>query len=278
MSNNRITIIGSNGFLGSNLSASLSHTPLDIFSPTRSDLAALKGDLGVVVYTAGFGICSSLSDLTKVVDANINVLSRILNNCSFSKFIYISSTRLYMGLDTSEEESNLCISFSDNRKAFNLSKLIAEELCLSLDNTYVIRPSNIYGPAINSSLFLPTIVRHAILNGHIDMYVPESYEKDYVSVSDVVGVITDLIVKDRPTYQIYNVGSGVNTSALEIANLIQSRLKCTIAWCENSTNDIFPVTNIDRLKEEFLFSPSSVLSDLDSMITDFIAAHRNGMF
>lgn len=274
----KITIIGASGFLGSQINASLNADGFNVFCPLRPDLVSLTGHLGIVVYAAGFGRCSSLEEISAVVDANINVLGRILRECSFSKLIYISSTRVYMGSVSSTELSDVGISSSDQRKAFNLSKLLAEELCLSIDNTYLIRPSNIYGLATDSSLFLPSIVRDAIVRKSIDMYVPKLYEKDYVSVLDVVQVIKKIIIKSRPDHRVYNVGSGENTVALEIANRIQSKLDCTVIWRENDVSDIFPLTDISRIKSEFAFSPSKVMLDLDIMIDDFISAHRNGNF
>ncbi|WP_337242221.1 NAD-dependent epimerase/dehydratase family protein, partial [Proteus faecis] len=77
------------------------------------------------------------------------------------------------------------IHTSDNRRLFNITKLAAEEICLkSNKNITIIRPSNVYGTAINSSLFLPSIVRDAIQKKEINMFVSPEYSKDYISVND----------------------------------------------------------------------------------------------
>lgn len=275
---NKVTVIGASGFLGSQIATSFINDGFNVHCPSRDELPALLGDLGVVVYSAGYGVCSSFDNLSKVIEANVNVLCRILQECSYSKFIYISSTRLYMNSKESNELTNFSISSGDRRKAFNLTKILAEELCISKDNTYLLRPSNIYGDAVNSNLFLPSIVRDAIVNKKINMFVPKTYEKDYVSVKDVVYVIKNIITKECPDYRTYNVGSGKNTSAYEIANRIKNKIDCTIEWIPNDVKDSFPITNINKITDEFMFEPSNVLNDLDSMIDDFILAHENGVF
>ncbi|MFN7073919.1 NAD-dependent epimerase/dehydratase family protein, partial [Proteus mirabilis] len=78
-------------------------------------------------------------------------------------------------------------------KLFNVTKLVAEYLCVkSKKNVIIVRPSNVYGLALNSSLFLPQIIKNAINNHKVDMYVNCDYEKDYVSVNDVVTVMYKL--------------------------------------------------------------------------------------
>ncbi|MCV5223230.1 NAD-dependent epimerase/dehydratase family protein, partial [Escherichia coli] len=84
------------------------------------------------------------------------------------------------------ETDDLLVTAGDNRKLFNLTKLVAEELCIKSErDVTVVRPSNVYGLALNSTLFLPSIIRHAINNGEINMFVAPEYAKDYVSVNDV---------------------------------------------------------------------------------------------
>ncbi|MCC9213027.1 hypothetical protein LOK03_08040 [Escherichia coli] len=65
-----------------------------------------------------------------------------------------------MNENCAKENADLLICHNDNRKLFNLMKLAAEEICrLSKRNVIIVRPSNVYGLALNSKLFLPQIIK-----------------------------------------------------------------------------------------------------------------------
>ena len=104
------------------------------------------------------------------------------------------------------------------------------------------------------------------------------YSKDYVSVVDVAAGMLSLAGAEEPLYKIYNVASGENVSAGQIAESLVSSTNCDIEWIENGNDDYFPVTDIRRIKSEFGFSPSSVLDDIDSMVQSFHSAYERGEF
>jgi nucleoside-diphosphate-sugar epimerase len=273
-----VTIIGATGFLGSHLVTLFSQHGYQVNEPSRKELCSLSGNLGIIIYAAGYGVCKDAAAKEMVVEANITVLSNLLTKCSFSRLIYLSSTRLYMGGSNSTESTNLGVLNTDDRKLFNLSKLIGEELCLAYPNTYVVRPSNIYGVALSSNLFLPSIVRNSISAGRIDMYISPSYSKDYISVDDVCFLIKSLAIKNQPVHRIYNLGSGVNISSKKIADVIQSHTDCDVNWHDSPEDDYFPVTDVSRAKKEFNFEPSNILDDLVVMIQEFKLAKKDGLF
>jgi nucleoside-diphosphate-sugar epimerase len=257
----KVSIVGATGFLGSHLVALFSQLGYQVYQPSRSQLNSLSGDLGIIIYAAGYGVCKDAA-----------------TKCSFNRLIYLSSTRLYMGGSNSTETVNLGVLNTDDRKLFNLTKLIGEELCLAYPNAYVVRPSNIYGVALNSNLFLPSIVRNAISEQCVDMYISPSYSKDYISVDDVCFLIKSLAFKNQPVHRIYNLGSGVNISSKKIADVIQSNTDCDVNWHDSPEDDYFPITDISRVKEEFNFKPRQILDDLVVMIEEFKSAKRNGLF
>lgn len=262
------TIFGSSGFIGSEFIKHLSSTDNSIYTPKKNDLNIYKKPLGTVIYCAGYGDCKS--DPFNVIDANTFLVKEILQSASFDKFVYISSTRVYMNQDISSEDSNLTVSYDDNRKLFNLSKLITEELCLnSKKNCLVIRPSNIYGLALNSKLFLPSIIRNAINNNIIDMYVDKNYSKDYLSVHDLIDATLRLLsVKNLPS--IVNIASGKNTTAEELAFVLEEETSCKVNWHQpQSTCENFPITDISLINKLIDFQPHMVLDDMREMIASY---------
>ncbi|GDX04567.1 NAD(P)-dependent oxidoreductase [Buttiauxella sp. A111] len=264
----KYTIVGATGFIGSHMLSFMKSMNVEIFCPEKNYDYNQNEDLGVVFYCAGYGDCKN--DVNNVVDANVNKLKEILTAGNFSKLIYVSSTRVYINADTSSENSDLIISFNDERKLFNLSKLVAEELCrLSSKKVIIVRPSNVYGLAINSPLFLPQIIKNAITNHHVDMFINPDYEKDYVSVDDVVYIMYQLSLRNDICGEVFNIASGYNISAENIAEVLASTTGCNIKWHANNTKEIFPVTNMEKTNAIIPHNYKNMLDDLQDMIEEF---------
>jgi len=262
------TVIGGNGFIGSEVSKKLIDNGHSVFIPDRDDSRLFTKELGIVIFCAGAGDCKN--DPFNVFKANSLLLAAMLEKSDFKKMVYISSTRLYMGQEETKENSDLTVLANDNRRLFNLTKLLSEELCLlSNKNVVIVRPSNVYGLALNSPLFLPAITRNAINNKRVDMYVTPEYAKDYLSIHDLVSAVCQLSEKDDLMHNIYNIASGINTSAKAIANVLERETGCAINWVQGSVDEYFPVNDISTLTNEIQFSPRNVLDDMKIMIDDF---------
>ena len=268
-----VTVVGGNGFIGSALVGQLTSLGFKVFVPTREYNYLCNRSLGTLIYCAGHGDCKG--NPIKVLHSNLVFLSYLLERANFEKLIYISSARIYVNQLNSAEDADVSISSYDDRKLFNLTKLTAEELCLlSGLNICIVRPSNVYGLAVDSNLFLPSIIRDAINHKLVNMYVSPEYEKDYVSVLDVVDIVTKLTLKQNFEDKIYNIASGQNVSAGSIAQILQQETGCDIVWNSSQAKETFPIIEIDKLKKQFCFKPRNVLDDLQNMINDFKRFYR----
>lgn len=262
----KFTVFGGRGFIGSEFVKELNQQGHEVYVPKRSDEEIYTKNLGNIIYSAGYGDCQK--DPHNVLHANVTLLSSLLEKATFEKLVYISSTRVYMNQNNSFENSDLVVSFDDNRKLFNLTKLVSEELCLkSNKDCLIVRPSNVYGLAIDSPLFLPSIVRDAIRKQTVDMYVTPSYSKDYVYVDDLVKATIKLIALD--TKGIINIASGVNTSAKEIAECLIKFTNCDVNWKVAQDVDHFSKIDISKLSKTIDYRPSELMSNLNKMISDF---------
>jgi nucleoside-diphosphate-sugar epimerase len=266
----KYTVIGGRGFIGSKIVDTLKCENANVWVPEKNNTELFTKELGIVIYCAGHGDCDN--GFLKVLDSNVLLLSKVIEKSSFDRLIYVSSTRIYMGQSESNEASDLSILFQDSRRLFNLTKLIAEELLLkSKKDIAIVRPSNVYGLALESPLFLPSIIRNAVNNGKVDMYVSPEYAKDYVSVDDVA-VMTIKIAQDVSSKgEIFNIASGDNISAKEIADILKLETNCEIVWHEDGITELFPNTDICKIKEKYTFAPREVLADMTTMIKAYKA-------
>lgn len=264
------TVIGGKGFIGSHIVKKLEDTGKDVWIPSRNDDSIYTKDLGIVIYCAGNGDCAKTP--FNVVEANITLLAKVVEKANFEKLIYVSSTRVYMNGPGSSENDDLVVCNDDNRRLFNITKLAAEELCIrSGRNVVIVRPSNVYGLALNSTLFLPSIIRHAINNGEVNMFVRPEYTKDYVSVDDVADVSIYLSKVITANQHVFNIASGYNTNAQAIADVLVQHTQCEINWHEvNFPREYFPETDISAIKAIYKdYTPRNVLKDLEYMIRNF---------
>ncbi|MBV7598797.1 SDR family oxidoreductase [Aeromonas encheleia] len=264
------TVFGGRGFIGSEIVGMLEASGQDVWVPPRDDENIFETDLGIVIYSAGQGDCKN-SPLG-VFDANCRLLADLLERGKFERLVYVSSTRVYMNHDSSSEEDDLKVCTDDQRRLFNLTKLVSEELCLkSGRNITIVRPSNVYGVALHSPLFLPAITRNAINNGKVDMYIDHNYAKDYVSVTDVASACIALADHPDSLGEVINIAAGYNITAQQIADVLQKHTECDVIWHNISfPNEIFPETNIEKIKSYIKdYKPRNVLFDLEKMIADF---------
>ncbi|HFG1970000.1 TPA: NAD-dependent epimerase/dehydratase family protein [Vibrio cholerae] len=263
------TIIGGNGFIGSEITKKLSLRGYNVFIPQKDDARLWNKELGTIIYCAGHGDCKN--NPLKVLDSNTTLVARLLADANFTRFIYLSSTRVYMGNETGSEQDDLRVLNNDNRRLFNLTKLVTEELLLlSNKDVVILRPSNVYGVAIDSPLFLPAITRNAITTGKIDMYVSPDYAKDYVSVDSVAEMTISIALKEIIENKIYNLAAGYNVKANDIAEVLHAETGCEVNWHPVNNNiEIFPETSVSLTQQDIIFFPSDIINDLQLMVTKF---------
>lgn len=262
----KFTILGANGFIGSNLVNYLKTQSCEIFTPDISDITS--ENLGHVIYC--IGITSDFRERPfDTVDSHVSLLNNFLKNANFESFLYLSSTRLYMNSSSTEEENPIIVNPNNFTELYNISKIMGESISLSSKKTNIriARLSNVIGKNFNSNDFLFSLIHDAVEKKEIILHSKLESEKDYISVDDVAQLLHEISLNGCS--KIYNVGSGENVSVEEITNLLKKDTDCSVKVSENAVLNKFQKINIEKLESEFQFKPRSIKDVIHDLVINY---------
>jgi nucleoside-diphosphate-sugar epimerase len=262
----RCTVLGASGFIGRALVKALLASGHTVYAPGRHERPDPKTDLGHVFYCIGV-----TADFRQrpfdTVEAHVSLLTEFLRNYKFESFLYFSSTRIYSGARSTDENSALTVNPSDPSDLYNLSKLAGESICLSSGkNCRVVRISNVVGFDPHSDNFYAEVIRQALAGNITLRSLPQS-EKDYILLDEVIEIIPKIAFHGK--LPIYNVASGVNITHLEWCDALKQLTGCGISWASDSQEHRFSLIDIDRAKREFDFFPQPVLASVPQLVSNF---------
>lgn len=221
----RFTVLGARGYIGRNLVAHLQRSDVTCWAPERGDVALFERELGTVYYCVGL-TADFRTRPFDTVDAHVGLLREVLQRGRFEQLIYLSSTRVYLGADGTDEEQPLVVRAQDADDLYKLSKLMGESLALhSGRNCKVVRLSNVVGGADgNTESFIYSLLREA-KSGHIVLRSHPDTAKDYIHIDDVVTLLPQ--IASRGQQLIYNLASGLQTSHLQWLELLAASTGCS---------------------------------------------------
>jgi hypothetical protein len=115
----RFTVLGGQGHLGGHLARALRRAGHEVLLPERGE--PLPATAGHVLFC--IGVASDFR--TRALDtiaAHVGALERYLRSDGWSSFLYLSSTRVYAGLDAGVETAELHLRPTDPDHLYNLSR------------------------------------------------------------------------------------------------------------------------------------------------------------
>jgi UDP-glucose 4-epimerase len=245
----KILIIGSQGFIGSNMVKHFLHNHDDITgcdlvetdSPGYSyfKISVLSPDFDTLFLNQDFDICINASGSGNVsyslehpisdFEANTILVSKILDtlrkhqpNC---KYIQISSAAIYGNPESLPVSET---SLSQPLSPYGYHKWMSEIICREYNRIYnipvaILRPFSVYGRGLRKQL-LWDICQKVRLHKSIELFGTGNETRDFIHIDDLVKAISLIIGKGSFNCDTYNIASGTETRIAEIAAIFQTHL------------------------------------------------------
>ncbi len=249
------TVLGAEGFIGSNLINHLSKDGSRIYAPKKNTSDLMKVQHGHIIYCIGL-----TSDFRRrpldTMQAHVCILRELLERVEFKSLTYLSSTRVYHGSSSTKESDKLSMNPENIEDLYGISKLAGESLChhSGRQNVKIVRLSNIVGYRKDSDLFIDQLL-HEIAN-HNTLTLKSSLlsRKDYLYIDDAVNAIASLALTNNTGC--FNVAYGNNISNQTIIDQLNENFDFKLTIEKNAPVIDFPIINTEKIRKTIHFNPS----------------------
>jgi len=262
------TVLGASGFIGSALTKYLKNKGADVFSPERNYAPENNKSLGHVIYCIGLTADFRTRPLD-TINSHVCLLTRFLSESNYTSFTYLSSARVYAGLQDTNENAVLRADPTDPDHLYNLTKMTGEAACHALAGikARIVRLSNVVGLDRSSPNFIFSLIRDAVDAHALRMSSAQESEKDYILLEDVVRSIH--AISQSAHSGVYNIASGININNAEIVNIIKARTGCAVEWKADAPAIRYPIIKNKLLQREFGIKPRTIRDALPQLIESF---------
>jgi nucleoside-diphosphate-sugar epimerase len=263
-----ITVLGSSGFIGSNLVKKLIKNKIEFEAPKREEKLnnKFRGD---IIYCIGLTSDFRIRPF-ETVESHVCLISKLLKEVDFRSLTYLSSTRLYLNSQEREvdEKSDIKISINDPDELYTLTKLTGERICLSSGrNTKIVRLSNVYGLDYNSTNFIFELLNKIKKNSQVDLYTTLNSAKDYISIESTTSLLLDIALS--ACSGIYNIANGENLSNKELLLIIKQFFDFEYTISKNATQVVHPLIKTDKIKNDFNFVKENTKQNLFNLVKHY---------
>jgi dTDP-glucose 4,6-dehydratase len=252
----RLLVAGAAGFIGSNFVRHLRKTRPEVditvldkltYAGNLANLAGFEGSKGyrfvrgdicdadlvntlageadaIVNFAAETHVDRSLMDPFAFIETDVRgtaVLCEAARRYGHQAFLLVSTDEVYghVGVGRSAEDDAL-----RPRSPYSASKAGGEHIAQAYAQSFglpllVTRGSNNYGPYQYPEKLVPVLITNAIDGMNLPLYNDGSAVRDYVYVEDHCRAI-DQVLFEAPIGGVYNVGTGVETAGLQVAEAV----------------------------------------------------------
>jgi dTDP-glucose 4,6-dehydratase len=252
----RLLVAGAAGFIGSNFVRHLRRTRPDVeitvldkltYAGNLANLVEFDGQPGyrfvhgdicdaglveslaaeadaIVNFAAETHVDRSLIDPFAFIETDVRgtaVLCEAARSNRHKAFLLVSTDEVYGHVH--EGRSTESDAFRP-RSPYSASKAASEHIAHAYAQSFelpllVTRGSNNYGPYQYPEKLIPVLVTNAIDGMRLPLYNDGSAVRDFIYVDDHCRAI-DLVLHEAPLGGVYNVGTGAETSGLEVAEAV----------------------------------------------------------
>lgn len=170
---------------------------------------------------------------------------------------------------------------------YGVTKLTQEQLVLSVAKALGIsalafRYQNVYGPGQSLSnpytgilSIFSTCIRHG---NSVNIFEDGKESRDFVYIDDVVEATVRGIEHSEPLVEVFNVGSGVATDVLSVANALRGYLggdsKITVSGQFRAGDIRHNVADLEKISRQLGFKPRVTLDEGLRRFVDWVKGER----
>lgn len=295
----KVLITGGAGFVGSILARCLTqryraHVTIldDLSTGSRQHISGLEATLiegtvedkdlvdscindnEVVFHLAARGIVASSvhpeEDYRVNIGGTLNLLNASLKH-GVKKFIYTSTSSVY------GNSRYIPINEDDDKNFLNLysvSKFAAESYCKVFYELYefpatILRLSNVYGenqsPQNPYCGVIGKFASAALKGETLEIHGDGDQTRDFTYIDDAVEALVQAALSSRATGQVYNVGTGTETTINDLATRIVSLCNSDSQLKHVDRRDVDNirrrVLNIERIRHDLRWTPQISLDE-----------------
>jgi GDP-L-fucose synthase len=208
--------------------------------------------------------------------------------CNVKKFLFTSSIGVYAPNKVFYEDDVWKTFPSENDKFAGWAKRISELLIESfkiqynLENFYIVRPANVYGPGDNfdknNAMVVPSLINRALSGENpLKVWGDGSAVRDIVYSEDVASAM--LKIMQNKNYGPVNIGSGKGVSIKKIAETIIKLIpksKIRIEWDKTKpTGDKIRLMSIKKAKKLNIECKTNLIKGIKKTITWYLKNKEN---
>lgn len=216
----RVLVAGGHGFIGRAVVAKLRELGHDAVASGRGDTAELAPQgFDALVWSAGGRPISAEQCIADHAHAPVRTIKAMPG---LKRIVYLSSAEVYGLQDVPFREDLTLLGASPLGQA----KIAGEHAVVAAAGAatvVILRPCWVYGAGLAPSTFLPTLTAHLASRRRYSMSAGQQ-TRDLVYIDDVVRAVVRSLDDDAPAGT-YNIGTGVETSVLDMALLIAEKVR-----------------------------------------------------
>lgn len=220
-----------------------------------------------IIHAAGYGQPTKFLE-NKIKTLELNTISTLLLLQKLKrdgKFLFISSSEVYSGLNKNQTEDTIGKTTPKHHRACYIEgKRCGETMCNIYHengfNTKSVRLSLTYGPGtkINDSRMLTNFIQKSIFNKKIDMLDSGDTKRTYLYIADAVIMCWNILFYGKENT--YNVGGNKVLSVYDLAKKIGTIMNVDVVRPENDEKKLlgspkFVKVSLKKYKEEFKMFP-----------------------